>query len=68
VSLFWQGRLRGINQIRIGGIALLLLVLLRLLIVEIWLMPVIVRIITFILAGSLFVLTAFLDKKLKVNN
>lgn len=59
----FTGNREKLNFIRLGGLALILFVLLRLFIVEVWLMPVIIRTITFMVTGLLLLATAFFDKK-----
>lgn len=65
VCLF-LGKWKQLGFIRLGGFALIMFVLLRLFIVELWLMPVIIRTTTFVITGLLLVATAFFDKKTKV--
>lgn len=63
--LVFIGNLKQRANIRLAGIAVLLFVICRLLAFEAWLMPIEIRTITFIVAGLLFIGTAFFDKRCK---
>jgi hypothetical protein len=60
--LIYSGNLKQSKNIRIGGVAIILFVISRLLLEEIWEMPIIVRMITFAAIGLLLIGTAFFDK------
>ncbi len=64
-TLIYVGNLKQLKNLRTGGIAIILFVVLRLLGEEVWKMPIIVRMITFIVIGLLLMGTSFFDKKNK---
>ncbi|MFT7184042.1 MAG: putative membrane protein [Oceanicoccus sp.] len=63
--LFFKGVVKHLKDFKWAGSAILALVLLRLVLVEIWTMSLVERIITFVVIGVLFILTAFFEKKSK---
>lgn len=62
LGLYVLGKERGNGAVRWGGLLLLILVLLRLLLVEVWEMDTFWKIITFLGTGLLFILAAFIEK------
>lgn len=64
-ALIYIGNLKQLKNLRIGGIAIILFVIFQLLGEEVWKMPIVVRMITFIVIGLLLIGTAFFDKKYK---
>lgn len=56
------GNTKGLKDVRVGGFAVLIFVIARLLLTEAWVMPVIIRTLTFIVTGILLIATAFFDK------
>lgn len=65
-ALIFMGNRRQMKYLRWAGSAVLIFVTCRLLLVEAWKMPIIVRTITFVVVGLMIMGTAFLDKKSKV--
>lgn len=59
------GNLKQLKNLRLAGVTLILFVVVRLLVKEVWQMPIVVRTITFVVIGLLLVGTAFFDKKYK---
>ena len=57
------GSLRGQKDVKLGGIILLSLVVIRLLLIEVWVMDTFWRIITFLGVGALFIVTALVERK-----
>lgn len=66
-TLIYIGKLKQLKNLRLGGIAVILFVVFRLLGEEVWEMPIIVRTITFIVIGLLLIGTAFFDKNIRAN-
>lgn len=64
VSLFFYSLKENIKGLRLGSGVLLGAVVLRLLIIEVWEMPLSGRIVTFLLIGALLVTTAFFGKRI----
>ena len=67
LTLYLIGRAKEQDELRYAGIALIALVTIRLLLVDIWVMEVFWRIITFLGIGALFIAAALLEKQNKVN-
>ena len=65
VSMFYYGDKNSKKSIELVGKILLACVIVRLLFVEVWEMPRIARIVTFVSVGVLLVATAFFQKRLK---
>lgn len=65
--LIYIGHLKQLQPIRLGGIGILIFVIGRLVFKEIWLMPIVVRTITFVVIGLLLIGTAFFDRKIKAS-
>jgi hypothetical protein len=63
VILFFRGTKEGAKSYRIAGEILFGCVVLRLLLVEVWAMPLAGRVITFVLVGILLIATAFLERR-----
>lgn len=63
--LIYMGNLKRLVSLRYGGIAIIVFVLCRLFLVEIWEMPVVIRTITFVATGLLLIATAWFDKRSK---
>lgn len=68
VSLIYHGVVHDSKNFRIPGNIIIAGVVLRLLFVEVWLMPLSGRIITFVLVGVLLIGTAFFQKKHKLKS
>jgi uncharacterized membrane protein len=66
--LIYLGNLKKIERLRQGGIAIIVLVILRLFSIELWEMPIVIRSITFVVTGLLLIGTAWLDKKASQND
>ena len=64
-TLIYIGNLKQLKNLRIGGGAIILFVVFRLIGEEVWQMPIVVRTVTFIVIGLLLIGTAFFDKKSK---
>lgn len=64
-AFIYIGNLKQLKNLRIGGIAMILFVIFQLLAEEVWKMPIVVRMITFIVIGLLLIVTAFFNKKHK---
>lgn len=64
-ALIYVGNVKQLENLRIGGLTLILFVIFRLLTEEVWQMPIVVRTITFVIIGLLLIGTAFFDKKYK---
>ena len=62
-ALIYIGNVKQFKNLRYGGMLIIILVILRLFLDEIWMMPIIIRIITFIVTGFLLIGTAWFDKK-----
>lgn len=67
VSTLFRGVVKDIKNIRHAGSLIIGGVVLRLLLVEVWLMPLSYRVVTFVLVGLLLVATAFFQKKHLIN-
>lgn len=65
IGLFahFSGIIKQKNILRNYGTALLTCVILRLLFVEVWNMDIVLRVITFLVIGAMFISTAFMSKK-----
>lgn len=63
--LIYLGNLKGLVNLRIGGIVVILYVIGRLFFEEVWVMPVVIRTVTFVITGLLLIGTAWFDKKTK---
>lgn len=63
VRLFFHGAAHDLKRYRVVGGILIAGVVLRLLLVEVWAMPLSGRVVTFVLVGALLVATAFFQKK-----
>jgi len=66
--LIYLGNLKKIKRFRQGGIAIIVLVILRLFSIELWEMPIVIRSITFVVTGLLLIGTAWWDKKASQND
>ena len=62
VGLMFLGVSRGVNRWRRGGVFILVAVLARLLLVDVWVMPPITRMITFAVVGALLIATVFFER------
>jgi len=60
---YYTGKMEGKNGLRTGGIAILVFVVARLLLVDVWNMELVGRIITFVAIGVLLLSTAFMGKR-----
>ena len=63
--LIHVGHQKQLAQLRMGGIAIIVFVTLRLLLIEVSKMPMIARVATFLVVGLLLIGTTFFDKKYK---
>jgi|GEM_PF-6890468 len=59
------GNLKELKNFRLGGFAIILFVVSRLLLVEVWQMPIVIRTVTFVVIGLLLVGNAFFENKYK---
>lgn len=62
-ALIYLGNLKQLKNLRLGGIAIIIFVIWRLLFKEVWEMPIIIRTITFVVTGVLLIGTAWFDKR-----
>ena len=63
IITYFTGLFRDINPMKYYGATLILLVVLRLILVDVWNMDLPIRVATFILIGVLFISTSFITKK-----
>jgi hypothetical protein len=62
-GMIYFGDLKGLKNVRMGGVAMISFVIFQLLVEEVWKMPIPIRMVTFVVIGLLLIATAFFGKK-----